>query len=959
MVKNRGKVITFIALMVVLGILFRRSDIYKQVEAQTSSTNVTVDVFHLCLQEHIDDPDIDCSGFSAGSIRSVPNTIDTPWRCQANDPLVYQPYDWKDNWGCGKDPLDGQWHYPSMWANPVTLDIEEYLYDVLSPEMDPNKYPFEALKAQSIAARTKALRSAGSTINNSVGFQAFFPYARMNNGIAAVDSTEGEVIRYEGTLISAQFSDDHSDNWTKLITQYPDAHPYLQSMYDPEGRGGGHGEGMSQSGACRWVYGYDASSNILPKCVWQVQDGRYPIWDSYLQILTHYYAGIHVSDANGNVLTPDLRWNAVTVELPSQMEGGQAYNVPIVLQNSGAITWTNNTSVVYWWEDDNGQVVNSPAVTPFLVNDIVAPGEVPNQTPDQTDDPIPITISVEPPFGTTSAMYTLVLDLEQNGVRFSNNGWFVQRMQVNVLNPVQPTGTPTSTPTPSATDTPTPVTTPQPTPQTLTRIISQSSDDAGLNPSSCTFSTSWNEVYLGQCANGQPITSGFRFTNINIPYGSQIQEAYLEFTVDGTYAIPVVVTFFGEANGNAPPFSSSNRPDNRALTMANANWNVTNTWTLGDIHNSPNITTLIQEIVNRSDWTSGNAIAIIMSDAGSTANQHRRVIGYDRIDPTHGYNGIDHAARLVVTYIEGNNPTPTPGATPTPSPTATNTPMPTPTPQECNCVFDCDDTGNGTANASQHHGIGVLAALSQATDLTEYAGLLYQLRDDVLSQTEEGQRYVDLYYEYSLEIATLLLDNPALYDQGYTTLQSFVPAIEAIIDGDGDSVTITSAQIDQTEAFLDALVAATGRGSLRDTIIQERHRVPLNMMVGMTVDEAWDLLKGYSLLWQPPLALNDPYEAKAGRTIPVEFRIEDPNGEFISDNSVTVWIREVGVTGLDGLVGIVGVADDPNEGVKINNNQYNFNLHTDDLAPGTYYLVVSANSLPASNAIERVIVLTD
>ncbi|RMG92794.1 MAG: hypothetical protein D6706_16185 [Chloroflexi bacterium] len=429
--------------------------------------------------------------------------------------------------------------------------------------------------------------------------------------------------------------------------------------------------------------------------------------------------------------------------------------------------------------------------------------------------------------------------------------------------------------------------------------------------------------------------------------------------MDGTYTVPVAVTFYGEASGNAPPFSSSNRPDNRALTIASADWSVTDTWILGDIRNSPDLTTLIQEIVNRSDWNNGNALAIIMADAGSTANQHRRVIGYDRVDPTHGYNGIDHAARLVVTYIESSDPTPTPGATPTPLPTATNTPIPTPTPQQCNCVFNCDDTGNDTTNVPQRYGLGVLAALSQVTDLTEFAGLLYQLRDDVLSQTAEGQRYIDLYYEYSLEIATILLANPDLYDQGYATLQSFVPAIEAIIDDNGDSVTITSAQIDQAEAFLDALVAEAGRGSLRNTIIQERYRLPLEMLVGMTVDEAWDFIRGYKFVWRPPLDSSDPYEAHTGQTIPVKFRIEDPNGNLIQDNSVTVWIREVGTTGLNGLIGIVGVADNPNEGVKISNNQYHFNLHTGDLAPGTYYLVISANSLPAGIEAEKIIVLTD
>lgn len=135
----------FILFSLFLGVLLGRPDFYRQADAQTPSSTITVDVFHLCLSEHLNNPDIDCLGFSVGSIRSVPGTVNTPWRCQANDPVVYPSYDWKENWGCGRDPADGQWHYPASWSNPVTLDIEEYLYDVLSPEMDPSKYPLEAL----------------------------------------------------------------------------------------------------------------------------------------------------------------------------------------------------------------------------------------------------------------------------------------------------------------------------------------------------------------------------------------------------------------------------------------------------------------------------------------------------------------------------------------------------------------------------------------------------------------------------------------------------------------------------------------------------------------------------------------------------------------------------------------------------------------------------------------------
>ena len=178
--------------------------------------------------------------------------------------------------------------------------------------------------------------------------------------------------------------------------------------------------------------------------------------------------------------------------------------------------------------------------------------------------------------------------------------------------------------------------------------VKSSTDDAGPDPS-CVFYTGWYEIYLGKCTNGQGIVSGFRFPQVNIPKGSVIHEAYIEFTVDGPYSDSLDVTLYGEDKGYASSFSSYNRPSNRVLTEASANWQIPSTvpWVLGEIRNSPDLTDVVQEIIDRSDWNSGNALAIIVKDtsAAGSPNYVRRVIGYDR---QVWYPGVDHAARLVV-----------------------------------------------------------------------------------------------------------------------------------------------------------------------------------------------------------------------------------------------------------------------------------------------------------------------
>ena len=200
-----------------------------------------------------------------------------------------------------------------------------------------------------------------------------------------------------------------------------------------------------------------------------------------------------------------------------------------------------------------------------------------------------------------------------------------------------------------------------PTATTLEVRIRASSDDAGSNPSKgCEYATNWNEVYFGECTNGAGITSGFRFADVRVPRHARILDAYIRFTVDGDYATEnLVVGFYGEASGDAAPFSDTSQPQNRPTIPAPyATWQIAanDIWTLGETRQSPSLTGIVQAIVDRSDWQPGNALAIITTKAGPAGGykRHRRVIGYDR--PT-WYPGVEYASTLVVTYEEAGGDT--------------------------------------------------------------------------------------------------------------------------------------------------------------------------------------------------------------------------------------------------------------------------------------------------------------
>jgi len=202
---------------------------------------------------------------------------------------------------------------------------------------------------------------------------------------------------------------------------------------------------------------------------------------------------------------------------------------------------------------------------------------------------------------------------------------------------------------------------------TITTVtIAQSSDDAGpIYYNDCNYSTSFPEIYFGRCNNGQDITSGFRFANVHVPQYAEIIDAHIEFTVDGPYDNDITVTFYGEASGNAETFSDTNRPEDRPLMSSlGARWHISSSdeWQTGEQRSSPPLTDIVQTLVDRSDWATGNALAIIVKNSGDPVGTpwHRRVFAYDRLSP----------AQLKITFKDVHGCR----ATPTPLPTYAGTP---------------------------------------------------------------------------------------------------------------------------------------------------------------------------------------------------------------------------------------------------------------------------------------------
>lgn len=163
---------------------------------------------------------------------------------------------------------------------------------------------------------------------------------------------------------------------------------------------------------------------------------------------------------------------------------------------------------------------------------------------------------------------------------------------------------------------------------TINLQVPASSDDAARSGSTAgvcnNVALTGVEVFTGRlgAASVEVRTGGFRFTNVNIPQGATITSATWQGYLTRSQGAPTLV-FRGQAADSALSFAATCADfDGRTKTTASVNFapgSVTNTW-----YSSPDFAAVIQEIVNRPGWTSGNALVLFLDWNGTDAASNGR-----------------------------------------------------------------------------------------------------------------------------------------------------------------------------------------------------------------------------------------------------------------------------------------------------------------------------------------------
>ena len=169
----------------------------------------------------------------------------------------------------------------------------------------------------------------------------------------------------------------------------------------------------------------------------------------------------------------------------------------------------------------------------------------------------------------------------------------------------------------------------------LRRQVQASYDDAWKRITPSYWTKTFAILYVGDVSAGtnKQMGGAMRFLDITIPRGATITHAYLTLTSeDPTSGSTIRTRIKGQAADNPPTFSTLVDFDARSWT-SQVDWDDIPAWTLNQRYHSPDIKTVIQEIVDRPGWSSGNAMVLCWDDfdGRSDTGAYRQPRAYDSV----------------------------------------------------------------------------------------------------------------------------------------------------------------------------------------------------------------------------------------------------------------------------------------------------------------------------------------
>lgn len=176
---------------------------------------------------------------------------------------------------------------------------------------------------------------------------------------------------------------------------------------------------------------------------------------------------------------------------------------------------------------------------------------------------------------------------------------------------------------------------------TVSYSVTAPDDDAEESQDGTDISQSSSDLELVFDDGGNQ-TVGIRFLDVDVPPGSIIENAYIQFTAeeDGNTATNLIV------RGHMSTFSTTftneiNNISGRSMTTSQAIWDNVPSWNDNDAgfaQRSPDLSEVVTEIITSNHWQQGNPLTFIITGTGERS--------------AYSYNGnISFAPQLVISYL--------------------------------------------------------------------------------------------------------------------------------------------------------------------------------------------------------------------------------------------------------------------------------------------------------------------